>query len=159
MLNKTLKESAKKTKLAPRGVPLLVLAILTAPMWLTRPAENLTDYCKGVEVNNKCIALEYAETARSRAQGLSGREFLGSNSGMLFIFDKSKKECMWMKDMQFAIDIIWLDEEQRITKIMDKVQPSSYPESYCTDDTKYVLELNANEARNLDLYLGQQIDL
>jgi len=58
----------------------------------------------GVEVQVD-IADNYAE----RIQGLSGREGLGEYEGLLFLHDIHKVQKYWMKDMNFAIDIVWID--------------------------------------------------
>lgn len=51
-----------------------------------------------------------ADTPQKRQQGLSGREKLLPNTGMFFKFDTLEQQGIWMKDMNFSIDILWLDE-------------------------------------------------
>lgn len=92
-------------------------------------------------IEKSCFALERADTIMARQNGLSGREEISNNSAMLFIFDKPATQCMWMKDMKFDIDIIWLNEDKKINKVKNSVSPSTYPETFCADDTKYVIEL------------------
>lgn len=52
--------------------------------------------------------VEIADTPATRTQGLSGREKLPENSGMLFFFDEPGDYGFWMKDMKFPIDIVWI---------------------------------------------------
>lgn len=59
---------------------------------------------------NKLI-VEVATTPEQKAQGLSGRNEIGSD-GMLFLFPGGQEVRFWMKDMQFALDFIWIRDEQ-----------------------------------------------
>lgn len=111
-----------------------------------------------LDVKDQCIQLEWADTDQTRLKGLSGRESLDSDSGMLFIFEQPARECIWMKNMRFSIDIIWLDEAKTISKIERNVSPETYPATFCQDETMYVIELNAGEAEKLGLELGQKLN-
>lgn len=58
------------------------------------------------------VFLAYKATADvDRARGLSGTEYLASSSAMLFTFPADDKWGIWMKDMKYAIDVVWLDRE------------------------------------------------
>lgn len=85
---------------------------------------------------------------------------LAKDRGMVFVFDKPGTQCMWMKNMQFPIDIIWLDEAKKVTSIVPNVSPSSYPMQYCgATTTKYVIELNAGETKRAGIKLGDNLQL
>jgi len=60
------------------------------------------------------INVELANTNASREIGLSYRTSMNQDEGMLFVFDKIGKYGFWMKDMNFPLDILWLDEEGRV---------------------------------------------
>ena len=68
------------------------------------------------------IPVEVADTSGKRSLGLGKRSKLKKDWGMLFVFKKRKTHRFWMKDMQFALDIIWLDN-YRIVHILRDVQP------------------------------------
>ena len=61
----------------------------------------------GYTVNAEVVSSQAALT-----QGLSGRENLPTDGGMLFIFFQSQPHPFWMKDMRFPLDIIWLSKGQ-----------------------------------------------
>jgi len=63
------------------------------------------------------------ETAEERSRGLMFRKSLPQNQGMLFLFDKSGQHRFWMKNMNFPLDIIWIDQEKRVAQISKNVQP------------------------------------
>lgn len=107
-----------------------------------------------------CIELEVADTNEERAKGLSGRENMPSNKGMLFKFDSPGKKCIWMKDMNFSIDIIWLNSDKSITHIEKDVSPNTYPKSFCpSNDSQYVIELNSGVSDAAELRVGQKLNL
>ena len=88
-----------------------------------------------------------ANTPASREKGLGGRKSIEENEVMVFVFDEIARHYFWMKDMQFAIDIIWLTETKKVFHIEPNVSPQSYPATYCPHGkAKYVIELNAGEA-------------
>ncbi len=107
-----------------------------------------------------CITLKRADTNDSRSKGLSGITDLLPDHGMLFVFDEAEEACMWMKDMKFSLDIVWLDLNQKIVKIEENISPETYPKSYCSDEpAKYVIELNAGVTRQAGFKTGQLLEL
>mgnify|MGYP001579355948 CR=1 FL=1 len=63
-------------------------------------------------IGERTFKVEVADTLVSRAQGLSGREELKEDEGMLFLFGVPARQGFWMKDMKFSIDIIWIRGEK-----------------------------------------------
>ena len=92
--------------------------------------------------------VEIVADEESRSQGLSDRESLCIGCGMLFAYDEPGRHGFWMKDMNFPIDIVWLDENQEIVHIERSVSPDTYltnpPTVFLPPvDASYVLELPA----------------
>ena len=79
---------------------------------------------------------------------------------MLFVFEKRKMQRFWMKDMQFPLDIIWLDNH-RIVQINNNVQPvnsGAVPELITSSvPVNFVLEIAAGHAEELKLKTGQRL--
>lgn len=69
------------------------------------------------------VKIEIAKTKEDRIRGLSGKKQLDVDSGMLFIFDKPNIYKFWMKDMNFPIDIIWIDKDFIIKDITHGATP------------------------------------
>jgi uncharacterized membrane protein (UPF0127 family) len=104
-----------------------------------------------------CVDFEIADSNRERIKGLSDRVSLPENTGLLFVFENPAEQCIWMKDMRFPIDIIWLDENKTIRKIEQNVSPDTFPATFCFENTNYVLELNAGKVESSGLKLGQEL--
>ncbi len=62
-------------------------------------------------------------TDEERARGLMFRPELAEGRGMFFVFDQEDIYPFWMKNMSFAIDMLWLDKEQRVVFIRPNVPP------------------------------------
>lgn len=111
-----------------------------------------------VGIGKNHYALEVSDTEEKRIKGLSGRDDLEQGTGMIFVYPQAGNECIWMKDMHFSLDILWLNEAKKVTKIERSVSPGTYPRSFCAGGTQYVIELQAGEAVKAGVKVGQQID-
>ena len=104
------------------------------------------------------IPVEIADTLKKRSLGLGKRTYLKKGWGMLFVFEKRKPHRFWMKDMQFPLDIIWLDNH-RIVHIIHNAQPVNSkvePEVMISPvPVNFVLEIAAGRATKLRLKTGQ----
>ena len=99
-----------------------------------------------------------ASTSAVRQQGLSGRISMASDEGLLFIFPEAGEYGFWMKDMNFPIDIVWIDADRKVVGISENVAPESYPENFYPPKTiLYVLELNAGAVKKAGLKVGSVV--
>ena len=112
-------------------------------------------------INGETFIVEIAESEEERSRGLSGRETLPEGRGLFFVFEIPGKYGFWMKDMNFGIDIIWIDESWRVVGVEREVRPETFPKIfYPVRAIKYVLELPAGTAdeKRIDddsiVYLG-----
>jgi len=113
-----------------------------------------------VKISETVFNVEIADDAAERGIGLSGRDSLNRNSGMLFVFDQPGLYNFWMKDMNFALDFIWIDKDLKIIDIDSDVQQSSYPQAFTSSTAaKYVLEIAAGGIAANDIDLGSTVEL
>lgn len=111
-----------------------------------------------VKINDAIVEVDIASSDVERARGLSGRTNLAENSGLLFVFDRPSRNMFWMKDMNFPIDIIWLDENKKIIYIQQKLSPKTYPEVFGPEASSlYVLEVNSNFTKKHNIKIGDQV--
>ncbi len=112
-----------------------------------------------VSIGHTILNVFVADTDYFRRLGLGGRKSILENEGMLFVFDKSALHSFWMKDMLFAIDIIWLDESKRVVFIEKNVFPDSYPKNFVpTVPAKYVLETNSGFSDKNGVLIGDSVN-
>lgn len=101
------------------------------------------------------ISLIVVDNNESRMNGLSGINKLPDDEAMLFVFNEMGDYGIWMKDMNFPIDILWLDDQKRVEHIEEAVSPNTFPKIfYPNGKSLYVLEANANFAKNNNIKVG-----
>ena len=133
----------------------IIIFIVCYQFWTAVNFDNI----KEIKIAGQSIKVELASTPLEQAQGLSGRESLKENEGMLFVFDQPGKYSFWMKDMNFAIDMIWLTEDGEVVYIKKDARPESYPETYGPDkDAKYVLEVASGFSEKNNLKEGDRVE-
>ena len=109
-----------------------------------------------IEVNGKKFQVEIADTNEERMRGLSNRESLDKESGMLFVFNGPGLHSFWMKDMSFALDFVWIRSGE-VVEITRNVFPADYqPPNVLSSKEKVdmILEINAGEAERFGLEVG-----
>lgn len=109
-----------------------------------------------LRVDSLQIPVTIANTDQSRQQGLSGTPSLPPANGMFFIFDTPSTYGFWMKDMQYPLDMIWMDSNMNIVTITTHATVDSYPKIfYPTAPAQYVLEVNDGFSTRHGLQVGQ----
>lgn len=157
------KAKGDATKLVPNKskllvyLPLLLVIFGLVILMFAINSKNKCDLSIDTNYTIKCISLEIADTNESRTLGLSGREQLEDNQGMMFVFEDEATRCFWMKDMKFDLDMVWLNSDKKIVAIETGVRPDSYPKEYCYDNSQYVLEINSGKSQVIGLDIGQQL--
>lgn len=104
------------------------------------------------------IPVYLANTEEKRTKGLGGLSSIPRDYGMFFIFDSSNYQSIWMKDMLFSIDIIWIDENRNIVHIEKNISPDTYPKIFTASaKARFVLELYAGMSESYNLKIGEKI--
>lgn len=106
------------------------------------------------------IRVEVVSTPEERAQGLSGREGFGGVEGMLFVFDRPDYHGIWMKDMQFPIDVIWISESLKVIAISKRLTPESFPRIYePPSPALYAVETDIGFSETFNITVGDKVEL
>lgn len=106
------------------------------------------------------LTVEIARTPEARAQGLSGRSEIEEVEGLLFVFDETHRHSMWMKDMRFPIDIIWISEDLKVVGIERAVPPDSYPKKFFAPvPARYAVETVDRFAETFGISVGDKVRL
>jgi uncharacterized membrane protein (UPF0127 family) len=135
------------------------VSIPTAPAATATSAPGMID----LQYDGGVLRVELAVTAAERSVGLSNRDSLAADAGMLFIFENPRMPRFWMKDTRIPLDMIWIGADKRIVEIDANVQPEpGVPDGqlrrYGPDiAVSYGLEVNAGTAARLDLRAGSQL--
>lgn len=101
-----------------------------------------------LEVENQTIRVEIADSPQEWQLGLSYRDTLAENHGMLFVFPEEKRRTFWMRGCNFDIDLAYIESDGTISEIitMEK-EPLDTPLDSLTEypsqstSIRYVLEM------------------
>lgn len=97
-----------------------------------------------------------ADTEATRQAGLSGTPSLPIGVVKLFVFDEPILSAFWMKDMNYPIDIIWLDSEKTIVHVEANLDPSTYPQTFGPQtEIQFVIETPAGMAAREGMMVGR----
>ena len=110
--------------LIPIGIAAVIVGvagIVSLPSEITIDANS--NFLMGtVQLDDKLLQVYIADTDPRRMRGLmfETESFLADDKGMLFVFDEPGNRSMWMKNMQFHLDIIWFSENGNVVSIKKK---------------------------------------
>lgn len=143
-------------------ITLLILCITILGVYFyPQKTKSPTNTCVvDIKLGNTIVRSKIAKTMAERQQGLSGTSQLSSNEGMLFVFDLLDTHGFWMKDMNYPLDIIWFDENNRISFVKKNFTPESFPavESPKTVGL-YVLEVSSGFFDMNNLNIGDLLEI
>ena len=92
---------------------------------LRRFFRQLTGTASLLTIGNTLIKVEIADSQIERSVGLSNRENLSPDHGMLFNFPQPGLHQFWMKDMIFPLDFIWINGDRVVGLTPDVLPPSA----------------------------------
>lgn len=117
-----------------------------------------------VTARTMVVEAKLADNASERKKGLCCVESLPLGEGMLFLFDSKGTYTFWMKDVNFALDIIWISEDKKIVDMAVGAPPEpGKKDAELTlykprGEALYVLEVNAGLAMLNGLAIGDQLN-
>lgn len=140
------------------GATVLILTIVIVITLLLNSRKSTK-----VFVNGQTISVMVAKTDKEKQVGLSGRNKIGENQGMLFIFDTPNYYSFWMKEMKFPIDIIYINGNKITTVVENAKPPLSANDNLAiyqpSEKSDKVLELNAGSADKLKIKTGAVVEI
>lgn len=110
-------------------------------------------------LGDKTFTIALADDPKERMNGLSGKDRLQEDRGMLFVFEKPDYYSFWMRGMKFPLDIIFIKDD-KIVKIFQNVSTSreeSLPVYQPSIPSDKVLEINAGLSKEYGFKEGQTI--
>jgi len=108
----------------------------------------LATACGGAErpivlnLNGQSIEAEVVATPEARARGLMFRPGLPENAGMLFVFPRAERQCMWMQNTRIPLSVAFLDAAGRILNIAE-MAPETRTLHCSAGPARYAVEMNA----------------
>ena len=104
------------------------------------------------------LRLEIADDEVERQRGLMNRSQLAAKAGMLFLYEKTDRHLMWMKNTLIPLDMIFLDDTMRVVYIHAQAKPHDLtPIGQNAPPSKAIIELPGGSAADLAIQIGDQL--
>ena len=143
---------------------IIALALLASAAFFAC-SESSNDGSIAVHIGALTVRAEVARTAEQRSQGLSGRDSLAEDAGMLFTNGEVRTPSIWMKNTRFPLDLIFISSDLRVTEVIANVpapEPGTpdadLPSYRPADPGLYFLEVNAGIAAQFGVSPGDAVD-
>jgi uncharacterized membrane protein (UPF0127 family) len=106
--------------------------------------------------------VESAVKLEDRVKGLMDRDTLPEDGGMLFYFDPPSIASMWMKNVRFPLDFVFIDSQNRVVQVEKDIPPcntESCSTLHSVVDVAYVLEITAGSIEKYGIRPGDRLDI
>lgn len=137
---------------------ILLITILLLLIIITACQQNTTPQAC---INENCFNLEVVDTPQTREKGLMYRQYLPEDKGMLFVFEKTGNYPFWMKNTLIPLDMLWINENKEIVRIMSATPCQEDPCKIYNPKSEalYVLEINANITKEKNIKEGDKVEI
>jgi hypothetical protein len=120
-----------------------------------------------IKIDDVTLQVQIADTKPLQTRGLMFQEKLPYDQGMLFVFDDEGVRSMWMLNMQFSLDVIWIGDDGKVVHIEKDTQPckSALETMACTftngngEDAKYVLEVTSGFVDEFNITENSKLEI
>ncbi len=134
---------------------LIVLALLWAPA--ASAQERVALAVETAAGARHEFRVEVAATEPERNQGLMFRQELAPDHGMLFVFARTTRIAMWMKNTPLPLDMLFIADDGLIVDIHERAVPFSLDTIAAKRRARYVLEVNGGTVDRLGLAVGDRV--
>ncbi|MDD5710827.1 MAG: DUF192 domain-containing protein [Candidatus Colwellbacteria bacterium] len=146
-------------------IPIIILGILSGTFIVYKNFFWKSEYRKGmVAIGDNSFRVDIADDPLKRALGLSGRDALGPDEGMIFTFGSSLTRVFWMQDMRIPIDILWINGSQVVGMEKGALPEPGVPSArlkryHSPAPVQSVLEIAAGRASELGIQTGDKVSV
>ena len=127
----------------------ILLTLLSSSASAEKPLIHL-------KVSGYTLSAEVAYKKKSRIRGLTYRNFMKKNSGMLFVFPEASIHSMWMVNTYIPLSVAFLDKKGMILNIID-MSPHTRTRNSAASKAKYALEMNLGWFSSRGIKAGEKI--
>lgn len=132
--------SRRKDALSWALIALVLLLVAAAAVYILWP--QMQPHAT-LRIGDGVFKTKVAKTSAEREKGLTETTELREDQAMLLVYERNDKWDIWMKDIEYPLDIVWLDASKTVVHIVKNAPPESYPYEKFTPkkEARYVLEL------------------
>ncbi|WP_339611653.1 DUF192 domain-containing protein [uncultured Planktosalinus sp.] len=105
----------------------------------------------------KTLDIEIADDEYKTQTGLMYRDSMEEHQAMLFVFPDSQVRSFYMKNTAIALDILFIDSDQRIVSFQKDARPYDASPLASGVPSQYVLEIKAGLSNQWNIEVGDKI--
>jgi uncharacterized protein len=121
-------------------IPVLVAAVTIGSLGLVFIPQEIKnkqiDFPEGtIRIDDDVIKVEVAESRADKQRWLMFREErLPLNSAMILVYEKSDLYSMWLLNIEYNLDLIWINEDGNIVYMVKDAEPckNAFDAASCT---------------------------
>ena len=121
-------------------IPVLVAAVTIGSLGLVFIPQEIKnkqiDFAEGtIRIDDDVIKVEIAESRADKQRWLMFREErLPLNSAMILVYEKSDLYSMWLLNIEYNLDLIWINENGNIVYMVTDAEPcnNTFDAASCT---------------------------
>lgn len=153
-------------------IPIAIAAVIVGVVGMMAIPKDVkleqAEFPRGmIKIDGVLLQVQIADTKPLQTRGLMFQEKLPYDQGMLFVFEEEGVRSMWMLNMQFALDLIWIDADGNVVHIEEDTQPckSALETMSCTftngneEMAKYVLEVSSGFVDKFNITKDSKIEI
>jgi len=106
-------------------------------------------------LNGRILSVEIAATTAARECGLSHRNQLAADRGMLFVYPPEQRPGFWMKDTSLPLSLAFINADHTILELHNMV-PQSRQIIASNENVHYALEVNRGWFEQHNVKLGDK---
>lgn len=146
---------------------LIIIGVILLIFYKPHQAQSPENYRHTITVGTKTLYADIATSTQDMAKGLSDRLNMNKDQGMLFNFESEQTPTFWMKDMNFALDFLWINNGRVIAitpnaPAAPKNSDGSFDNSHLPlysppSPVNEVLEVNSGWAEKNSIQVGDAV--
>ena len=117
-----------------------------------------------LRVGEQTLGVAIADSAEEWSHGLSGRERLAEDEGMLFVFADQARRSFWMRQMRFPLDMLFI-RNGRVSELFPRVpapgegQDGREIRVQSQEPADWVLEVNSGWTQEHGVKVGDEVSI
>ena len=132
-----------------------------SPPWI--PKSPFSSETATVTIDGHVVDAEIADKGALRERGLSYRDGLELDTGMLFVYSDESVRSFWMFEMRFCLDMLWITDGRLVGAAENACPAESaedeIPRFRSPEPVQYVLEVEAGWMAEHDVEVGAEVEL
>ncbi len=142
----------------------VLIGVVAGGIWyLTQPAPREPDMpIINAKIGDKTFRLHAPKTDKGREIGLAAFDSIAEDEGMIFLGMPEGTQGIWMKNMKFDIDVLWVNSDHQIVYIIQGMSKSDQQTVYRNPTnmrSHYVIELANESCNKYGISVGQTVSL